>query len=101
VGDGVKCFTKIRTDHIYCFPIICPPANVFKMAVRLVKHDFPLVKPCWLPLMTLLSLICLEKAPRTSCSITFPGREVRLTSLCLPGSSSLPFLKAGGTFALL
>lgn len=41
--------------------------------MTLVKHDFALVKPCWLLLMTLLSLICLEMAPRISCSIIFLG----------------------------
>lgn len=37
---------------------------------------------------------------RISCSITFPGTEVRLTSLQFPESSLLPFRKAGATFAV-
>ena len=40
-------------------------------------------------------------ASRISCSITFPGMEVRLTGLLFPGSSLLPFLKTGVTLAFL
>lgn len=30
------------------------------MSVKLIKHDFPFLNPCWLYLMTCLSFMCLE-----------------------------------------
>lgn len=41
-------------------------------ATRLVKHDFPFINPCWLLLITFLTLMCLKTASRRTCSITFP-----------------------------
>lgn len=65
------------------------------MAIRLVNHDFPLVIPCWLVLMTFLSR---DPLPRDGHSIAFPGFEVGLTSWLFP-VCSLFFLKTGVTFA--
>ena len=50
-------------------------------ATRLVKHDFPLVNPCWLLLITFFPSIFPKITSRICCSIIFPGMEVRLAGL--------------------
>lgn len=50
-------------------------------AVRLFRHDFPFITPCWLIPVTFLSFIRLEMASRRICTITFAGIKVRLSSL--------------------
>lgn len=47
--------------------------------IRLVKHDLPLVNPCWLFLT--MCFIWLVIAPRKVCSPTFPGNGAKLTGL--------------------
>ncbi len=39
------------------------------------------------------SRTCRVVSPKTVCSITFPGTELRLTGLHFPGSSLQPFLE--------
>lgn len=50
-------------------------------AIRLVKHDLPLVHPCWLLLITFLSSLWIEVSYIMRHSIIFPGIELRLTGL--------------------
>lgn len=69
--------------------------------IKLVKHNFPLVKPGLLLLITCLSFMCLEKNSRISCSITYPGIKMNLIVLQFPGSSFLPFLKMSDIFFIL
>ncbi|XP_049675500.1 dynactin subunit 2-like isoform X3 [Accipiter gentilis] len=45
--------------------------------------------------MFFLSFMSLERVSRSSCSIAFPRKKVRLTGLWFPGSSFLPCLKLG------
>ena len=61
--------------------------------IKLVKHDFLLLKPRQQLLIIFLFLMCLEVISRMSCSITFLGIKVRLTDLQFPEYSLLPFLK--------
>lgn len=69
--------------------------------MKLVEHDFPWVKLCWLLLIIFSFLMCLKTVSRLSFSITFPGTEVRQISLWFPGSSFLSFLKIGVTYVFL
>jgi len=64
----------------------------------LVRHDPPLLKWCWVSLITSWSDMCLNISPRRTYSMIFPGTEVKLTSLYFPRSSFLPFLKMGVMF---
>lgn len=47
-------------------------------ATRLLRWFLPLVKLCWLSLVTSLSSMCLSIASRRICSLIFPGTELRL-----------------------
>lgn len=49
------------------------PVISSQKVVRLVKHGFPLVNPCWLLLITFFSSTCLEMTTRMTCSRD--GRE--------------------------
>ena len=71
------------------------PVTTSQEVTRLVKHDFPLVNPCRLLLIT-FSFICVEKTFRISCSITFTGAVVRLIRQQFL-RFSLPILKPGVT----
>jgi len=51
--------------------------------------------------ITFFSSTRFEVTSRMSCSIFFPGMEVRLTGLQFPGSSLFPLLKIGVTLAFL
>ena len=68
---------------------------------KLVRHDLPLVKPCWLSPVTSLLSMCLSVISRRICSIILPGTEMRLTVLQFPRSSFFPFLKMGVMLPLL
>lgn len=78
-------------QHPSLFPHL--PHWSFHCRIKLAKLDFPLVNPHWLLVMIFLPFTCLEMFSRISCSITFPGIEVRLTNLSLPRYSFLPILK--------
>lgn len=52
--------------------------------IRLVKHNFPLLKPCCLFLISLFYSTVLEVMPSISCSITFSGTEMRLRPIVSP-----------------
>lgn len=70
----------------------------------LVKHEFPLVNPCWLLPMIFFLLMCLAVVSRISCFITFLGIDVRLTSLWFPGKTKRDSCKKNkikGTYAIL
>ena len=67
--------------------------NAIAPSQRLVRHDLPLLKLCWLSHITSSSHTCLHIASKRTCSMIFPGTDVRLTSLQFPSSSFLPFLK--------
>lgn len=47
---------------------------------RMLRHDWPLVKPCWMSWIISLSCICLNTS-MTICSMIFLDREVKLPSL--------------------
>ena len=53
-------------------------------AIRSVKHNLPLLNPCWLFPIIFLSIMCLEVASERICSIIFLETEVRLTGLYFP-----------------
>ena len=59
----------------------------------MVKQDLPFMNPCWLGLIPRLSRTCRLISPKTVCSTTFPGTELRLTGLQFPASSLQPFLE--------
>lgn len=66
----------------------------------LVKYYFLSINPCQLLLITFSSFMCLEIVSKNNCSIKFPGTDMWLTSLQLPRSSFLCFLKIGVTFSV-
>jgi len=47
----------------------------------LIRHNLPLVKPCWLSPVTSLLSMCLSMVSRRICFIILPGTEVTLTDL--------------------
>ena len=59
----------------------------------MVEQDLPFVNPRWLGLIPRLSRTCRLISPKTVCSTTFPGTELRLTGLQFPASSLQPFLE--------
>lgn len=63
---------------------------------KIDRHEFPLVKPCWL-LPTTFSFFIVS---RMICPMIFPGTEVRLNSYCFPQSSLFSFLKMRVMFLL-
>ena len=50
-------------------------------AIRLIRQDLPLVKPCRLSHISSLSSMCLNIASRQICSMIFLSTELRLTCL--------------------
>ena len=62
-------------------PLSAIAVTVLKKAARLVRHDLPLLKPCWLSHTTSSSHVCVDIASKRIFSIFFPGTEVRLTGL--------------------
>src|SRR6218665_4076709 len=66
-----------------------------KNSSRFVKHERPLVNPCWLPFITLYSLKCSTTLSLIILSITLHTTLVRLTGLLLHGSLLFPFLNNG------
>jgi len=100
--DSVKCLAQVQVDDVSCLPFVhqrCKP--ITKLDTKLVRHDLPMLKPCWLSSVTSLLSKCLSMFLRRICSIILPGTEVRLTGLQFPGSSFFPFLKMGVMFPLL
>lgn len=76
------------------------PVIQSQKVIKLVKHDIPLVNPWWRLLLIFMSFTCLEMVFRISCSITFPGIEVKLTSLfslTLKVRATFLFLQEMGT----
>lgn len=49
--------------------------------LSLVKHDFPILNPWWLPQIIYLTLICLQMFSRIICAIIFLGTEEKLIGL--------------------
>jgi len=47
--------------------------------IRLVRHNQPLVNPCWLLPVTFTSFMCLEIASRRMCCPVFSRINLRLT----------------------
>lgn len=69
-------------------------------AIRLVKHDFPILDPYWPLQITLLPSCVWKTLSRRIFFITFPRTTVRLMVLYHPGPPLLPSLKIQGISAL-
>lgn len=64
--------------------------------MKLGRQHIPLVNPCWLPLVTFSSFMCLKVASQSICSPVFQRTEVMMASYKYPGSF-LPFFEVGAT----
>lgn len=61
--------------------------GLWAMAIRLVNHDFPLVNPCWLVLITFLAPLAQRWPPRSAIPWPFQGLRwgwPAAYSLCSP-----------------
>ena len=76
-----KALQKSRKMAAVTLPLFTVAVTPSQEATRLVRHDLPLVKSCWLSQITSLYCMCLNIASRRMCSMIFPGTEVRLTGL--------------------
>jgi len=78
--DSVECLAQVQVDDVSCPPFVHQHCNPI-IDTKLVRHDLPLVKPCWLCQITSLLFMCLSMVLRRICSIILLGTEVRLTGL--------------------
>lgn len=67
---------------------------------RFVRHDFPLVKSFWLLPVTSLLARYLNITSSRICSVTLPGKEMKLTWSVVPWVFCFPFLKNEGYILL-
>lgn len=74
------------------------PVISSQKAIRLIRHDQPLVNAQKLLPVTFSSISCMEMVLKMIHCITSLRTEVRLTSLRFPKTSSLTFLKLGWTY---
>ena len=99
MGDSVENLAREKINKIYYYPLIHQASQFTVEGYQVGQAWLSLCNNlCWLLLIT-LSVRCPAMVSRKICSITFPGTELRLTSLSLPRSSFLPFLKTGVMFA--
>lgn len=63
--------------------LLSNPVMPLQKVTKFVRHDLPLVKPCWLSPITFLFSMCLHIVFRRVCSMNLPSTEVRLTDLYL------------------
>lgn len=97
--DCVKGLGNVIIYYTYFSPLSVQPVIPLQKGNRWVKHNLPSINLRCLFLIAFLSIFCLEITFTTTCSLIFPGAVSRLTSQLFSGSSSLPFLKMGATFA--
>lgn len=84
--DNVKHFVQIKVSDIVTLPSSTNAVTPLWKATRLVRHDLPLVRLCWLSLIASLFSMCFSTNSRGTRSI-LPDINVTLTS-----SLGLPFL---------
>lgn len=76
-----KPFLKSRYTKPISLVLTNKLVALLEMATMLVKHDLPIINSCWPLLMTVLSFWSWEMLSQRIFFITFPGTEVRLSSL--------------------
>ena len=79
VGDSIKSFAEVKIDDIHCSLPIYPAGDAIIEGYEVGK--FSLGESMLTIPDDIFFSSCLEMSSRTSYSITFPGTEVRLTSL--------------------
>lgn len=70
----------LKLSGFHCFSPHLKRQWSYKIA-RLVKQDFSFIHPCWLFPTIFQSFTSLETAAMRFCSIIFPGKEGKLTSV--------------------
>ena len=80
-GNHTKDLAEVQTDDISCLSFFTNAITPSQKTTMLVRHSFPMVKPCWLSWITCLSPTCLNMSSRRNCSTISWGSERSLTSL--------------------
>lgn len=60
MGDTVANFAKAKVNYIHCYLLLPDPVILTEEAIRLVRHDLPLVNSCLLFPVTTFSFMCPE-----------------------------------------
>jgi len=116
MGDSVKSLAKVKVRYIHCSPLTYPachvpgtmyPVMTSQRATRLVKHDFPLVNPCWL-LLTIFLLgddiqnKLFYQLPRHGCEADWPVVfQLLLLASFLKSGVTVVFFQSLGTYPVL
>lgn len=90
VRDSIKCLAKIQKDYMICLTFNDQESYYF-----ITKAGLSLDKNMLTMLENIFVFNCLTVSPKTIFFITFPGIEVVLTVLQLPGHSFMPLLYLG------
>ena len=84
----LKALLKSRQTVFLSFPLPTETVFLSLQATRLGQAQFASDNPCWLFPVTSWSFMWIDTASRRTCSLTFPGTEVRMTGLYSPASPS-------------
>lgn len=98
MGDCIKEYSPTRIKAYSAPPSTTEQVISSQKAIRLLRHNLPLITLCWLFPITLLFLPCLEMACRRNPSITLAESAVELLDLISPDSPSC-LLQDGCEFA--
>ncbi|GAB0210109.1 highly reducing polyketide synthase PKS6 [Grus japonensis] len=74
-GTVSNALHKSREMMSVALPLSTDDVNPSEKATKFVRHDLPLVKPCWLSPITSLFSMCLSIVSRRVCSMILPGTE--------------------------
>lgn len=103
--DYVEILGKIKIKTFTAFSSSTKPIISSYKAIRLVRHVFLFVNPCWLLLITILSFMFVNGFRRIW-SLTFPGTEVGLAGCgitdllaLLEDRSDMRSVQLSGSFA--
>lgn len=101
VWDYIKGLAQAQVDDICCPSFVHGCCHIIIEGHQIGHHSLSLVKPCWLSQITSTSRIYHNICSKRIHLMTFPGTEMKLTSLQFSRSSFLPFQKMGVMFPFL
>ena len=99
MGDSFKNFAKAKENSIHCYLLFTDPVILSEEAIRLVRHDLPLVNPCSPFPNTFFSFTCPEMCFKEHLLRDFPSDQSEADWLQFPGLFFWPFAKMGATIA--
>ena len=77
--DHSKGLAQVQGDDINCPPVVHQCRHCITEGTRWIRHNLPLVQPCWLSRITSSSLSCLNTSSGKICSMISSTYKVAMT----------------------